>query len=219
MQESVRSGEEKSTLKTPKEPVITRRALLEWSASVVALLSIGGVAKAFAGEKEQLRPPGGQNEERLLSSCIRCDRCRAICPTKAIGVGGISEGVVNVRLPVLDFREGYCSMCDGDFKCIAACPTGALSLFDPKAEKLGMAIVDETECQLYGISGHCDAPCIDACEWDALSLDQNGRLVVDEALCNGCGACEYVCPTSAYRSYGASGNRGINVRVWGADHD
>lgn len=77
-----------------------------------------------------------------------------------------------------------------------------------------MAVVDEAECQLYGISGTCNAPCIDACEWDALSLDENGRLVVDEKRCNGCGACEYVCPTSAYRNYDASNKRGINVEVW-----
>ena len=146
--------------------------------------------------------------------CIRCDRCRAACPLAAIGVEGLTPGIIGARLPIMDFREGYCDMCDGAFRCIAACPTGALTAFDPYVDKIGMAVVDEAECQLYGISGTCNAPCIDACEWDALSLDENGRLVVDEKRCNGCGACEYVCPTSAYRNYDASNKRGINVEVW-----
>ncbi len=127
---------------------------------------------------------------------------------------GLTPGIIGARLPIMDFREGYCDMCDGAFRCIAACPTGALTDFDPYVDKIGMAVVDEAECQLYGISGTCNAPCIDACEWDALSLDENGRLVVDEKRCNGCGACEYVCPTSAYRNYDASNKRGINVEVW-----
>lgn len=138
----------------------------------------------------------------------------AACPLAAIGVEGLTPGIIGARLPIMDFREGYCDMCDGAFRCIAACPTGALTAFDPYVDKIGMAVVDEAECQLYGISGTCNAPCIDACEWDALSLDENGRLVVDEKRCNGCGACEYVCPTSAYRNYDASNKRGINVEVW-----
>ncbi len=178
------------------------------------LVAFGGATVAFGDETEQLRPPGGQDADRFWGACIRCDRCRAACPLAAIGVEGLTPGIIGARLPIMDFREGYCDMCDGAFRCIAACPTGALTAFDPYVDKIGMAVVDEAECQLYGISGTCNAPCIDACEWDALSLDENGRLVVDEKRCNGCGACEYVCPTSAYRNYDASNKRGINVEVW-----
>ena len=106
-----------------------------------------------------------------------------------------------------------CDMCDGEFRCVRACPTGALMSFDPFADKIGVAVVDVEECQLYGVSATCNAPCVDACEYKALSIDENGRLVVDESRCNGCGACEFVCPTSAYRTYSGSGKRGINIEA------
>ena len=94
-------------------------------------------------------------------------------------------------------------------------PTGALTAFDPFRNKIGVAVIDEKECQLYGVSAACNAPCVDACAYDALSIDENGRLVVAEDRCNGCGACEYVCPTSAYRNYDGRGKRGINVEARG----
>ena len=193
---------------------ISRRSLIGGAVMAAGLLAFGGATVALGSEIESLRPPGGQDADRFWGACIRCDRCRAACPLDAIGVEGLTPGLIGARLPIMDFREGFCDMCGGDYRCIAACPTGALTSFDPYVDKIGMAVVDEGECQLFGISGTCNAPCIDACEWDALALDENGRLVVDEARCNGCGACEYVCPTSAYRNYDASDRRGINVEVW-----
>ena len=47
---------------------------------------------------------------------------------------GLTPGIIGARLPIMDFREGYCDMCDGAFRCIAACPTGALTAFDPYVE-------------------------------------------------------------------------------------
>lgn len=212
--------EERTAAEAPKAaeagqgPGLSRRSLIGGAVMAAGLVAFGGATVAFGDETEQLRPPGGQDADRFWGACIRCDRCRAACPLTAIGVEGLVPGIIGARLPIMDFREGYCNMCDGTFRCIAACPTGALIPFDPYVDKIGMAVVDEAECQLYGISGTCNAPCIDACEWDALSLDENGRLTVNEERCNGCGACEYVCPTSAYRNYDARNRRGINVEVW-----
>ena len=212
----MKQGELHSGEQSSNAPTITRRSVLEGAAAAVVLLGFGGTVRAFAGEETPLRPPGGQDEARLQWSCIRCDRCRTVCPTKAIGVGALADGVMNVRLPQMDFRSGYCDMCGGEFLCVKACPTGALESFDPHADKIGVAVVDVEECQLYGVSATCNAPCVDACEYEALSIDENGRLAVDESRCNGCGACEFVCPTSAYRTYSGSGKRGINVEMKGA---
>ncbi len=195
-------------------PGFTRRSFVGGVVAAAGLLAAGGAAKAFASGSEQLRPPGGQDEERLRSLCIRCDRCRAVCPTHAIGVASLSLGLMDVRMPVMAFRKGFCDMCDGELRCVAACSSGALKPFDPCREKIGMAVIDTKECQLFGYSATCSAPCVDACSWDALSLNANGRLVVDESRCNGCGACENACPTSAYGNYDSSGRRGINVEVF-----
>ena len=118
---------------------VTRRNLIEGGIAAGALVALGGTVKAFAGEGDLLRPPGAQDEQSLLSLCIRCDRCRSACPTNAIGVGHLSDGIINARVPVMDFRSGFCDMCGGDFKCLAACPVAAIKPFDEHVDKIGMA--------------------------------------------------------------------------------
>lgn len=125
----------------------------------------------------------------------------------------LDDGVVNARLPLMNFRLGYCDMCDGTFRCAANCPTGALRSFDPYVDKIGMARVNESECELYGVSAHCNAPCVEACAWEALAVE-DGRLIVDEEKCNGCGACEFACVAGSYGSYGGTGLRGISIVAW-----
>lgn len=193
---------------------VTRRQVVEGCAAAGVLLAFGGAVRAFGSQEGGLRPPGAQDAQRLWASCIRCDRCRSACPTGAIGVGKMRNGVLNARLPEMDFRSGWCDMCGGEYRCAAACPTGAIGAFDDKRDKIGVAAVDESVCQLFGVSAHCSAPCIDACAYGALSLDAYGRLEVDRGRCNGCGACEAVCPSNSYGNYQATGGRGINVRAW-----
>lgn len=39
--------------------------------------------------------------------------------------------------------------------------------------------------------------CVGACPVEAISLNEDGKAVVDEATCIDCGACIGVCPTEA----------------------
>lgn len=192
---------------------MTRRQVVGGAVGIAALLAVGGATKAFAYDGDFLRPPGGQDYDAFLGACIRCDRCRSACPRGAISVCLVNDGLLNARLPKMDFRQGACDMCDGAYKCVAACPTLALGSFDSERDKIGIAVIDQDECLTYNLSGLCDARCVDACAWGALSLDADGQLQVDESRCNGCGACEYVCPSAAYGFYSGSGRRGINVEV------
>ncbi len=193
---------------------VSRRGLIAGASAVAALAVVGGATKAFAGEGDLIYPPGGGDGQPLWGSCIRCGRCVGACPTGAIAPGTLQDGVINARVPTMNFRLGACDMCGGEFLCAANCPTGALGPFDPLRDKMGMAVVEPAECMLYGVSAHCNAPCIDACSWDALSLGEDGRLMVDEARCNGCGACEFACVTGSYGSYGGTGLKGINIVPW-----
>ncbi|HEC40999.1 MAG TPA: hypothetical protein ENI29_22325, partial [bacterium] len=39
--------------------------------------------------------------------------------------------------------------------------------------------------------------CIEACPYSAISINENGNLVVDLILCRGCGTCAATCPSKA----------------------
>lgn len=209
------SSEAAEPSQSPGRPLhITRRSLLQGAFGIAALAALGGTSSALASETNLLRPPGGQDVDRFFGACIRCDRCVGACPTHAIGYATVEDGLLNLRTPVMRFRIGACDMCDGTFRCVAACPTGALTTFDPSQDAIGKAVIDLEECELFGVSGHCSAPCKEVCAWDALRIDADGRLAVDEDKCNGCGACELACVSGAYGGYGASGRRGINIETW-----
>lgn len=55
--------------------------------------------------------------------------------------------------------------------------------------------------RLYHLSiacNHCAAPsCLDACSLSALVRSEEGLILVDEAVCNGCGDCVSACPYGA----------------------
>jgi ferredoxin-type protein NapG len=195
---------------------LSRRGLVVGSVGVLAMLAFGGFTRAFASNEVLLRPPGGQDANNLLGACIKCDRCRSVCPRGVIDVAHLEDGLLNARSPKMNFRKGYCDYCKdvGYYRCVVSCPTRALlSDFDPAVGKIGMAVVSEDECLLYR-SGKCSKQCIPACTYDALSINESGLLIVDEALCNGCGACELVCPSASYINYTGTGMRGINIEIW-----
>lgn len=183
-----------------------RRAFVGGFACVAVTLGVGGLACVTGRiEESLLRPPGGQDEGLLIGACIRCDKCRSVCPRGVIGVAPIESGLVNARTPIIDFHRGYCDFCD---KCVQVCPTGALRAFDETREKIGVAIVQRDRCLAY-FNG-CIV-CADACEYGAISVDSDGRPSVDAEACNGCGRCVDVCPALVYRSFAGGDRRGIEV--------
>jgi ferredoxin-type protein NapG len=193
---------------------VDRRSFISGAAGAAAVFGLGGAVKVWGGDRRLLRPPGAQNESVLFERCIRCERCSMVCPLRAIRLGRIEDGLLNARTPKMDFRRGYCDFCDGDPKCAASCPVGCFSPFDSKAEKIGLAVVDTKQCLLYHASAQCSKRCLDVCNFEALYLDESGFLHVDEDNCNGCGACEYFCPSASYQIYLGSPNRGVNIELF-----
>lgn len=182
-----------------EEPLIagmTRRTFALGVGGAAVMFGLGGLK--FVGRKPLIRPPGGQDEDHLIAACIRCEKCVEVCPRNVIMPAHIEDGILNMRTPVFDFSSNYCDWCneenDGHPLCAKVCPTEALKLA-PGADDLntvmGIAVLDEEECLAYRLIG-CRF-CYDACEYDAMGLDENNRPYMIEENCNGCGACEAVC--------------------------
>lgn len=179
---------------------MSRRAFTIGTAGAVALLAAGGL-KALPAQA-QVRPPGGQDENHLLSACIRCERCVEICPQNALRPAHLEDGIVAVRTPTSDFNNGWCDFCkehnDGEPLCVKTCPTEALRLdANATAEEtiLGKAYIIRDWCLAYRNTGcrFCYDACVDDAGYDAIALDEYNRPVVIEDKCVGCGICQKVC--------------------------
>jgi ferredoxin-type protein NapG len=175
---------------------MTRRAALLGVGSAAVILGLGGLK--FVPSVPLIRPPGGQDENRLVSACIRCERCYEICPRNVIASAHIEDGILNMRTPTFDFDDDYCDWCieanDGDPLCVKVCPSKALRLPEGADELntiIGKAVINTDWCLAYKLIG-CRF-CYDACPYEAMELDENNRPVVLYDICNGCGACESVC--------------------------
>lgn len=188
---------------TPASP--QRRNFLVAAGGVAVMFTLGGM-NASGKQRALLRPPGGQEREVFLARCLKCDRCRSICPTEVIAVGRPEDGLVNVRTPVMNFHLGYCTFCK---KCIDVCPTLSLVPFDTETVKIGLATL--TEFCIAWHTGGCTL-CHQACPYDAILLDPRKRPIVDAGRCNGCGRCENICTALVMHSYPGGTLRGIEVR-------
>jgi ferredoxin-type protein NapG len=182
----------------------SRRELLFTLGGAALGAVAGGVFRsraAAAGEGGFIRPPGALDEEDFLAACLRCDQCVQACPpqygtlsltTLAAGRAAYTPQVVPRQMP--------CFLCasEGELKCIAACPTDALSeVPDTRQIRMGVAIVDTERCWPY-IGMGCPRPCYTECPFPGEAIrylrPRRRPYVVDEH-CIGCGICEYLCPT------------------------
>ncbi|NHM13570.1 4Fe-4S dicluster domain-containing protein [Xiamenia xianingshaonis] len=175
---------------------ITRRSLLYGIGGITALLGLGCLS--FAPKSPVVRPPGGQDEARLIASCIRCERCVEACPHDAIKLSHIENGVVSMRTPEMTFSDDFCNFCEtengGVPLCVEVCPTSALSLpagIVASEEPIGKAELIRDWCLAYHDTG-CHV-CYEACPYEAIDLDEYRCPTVVNDACNGCGACEAAC--------------------------
>ncbi len=190
---------------------LQRRELVACAGSVAGMIALGGAGAAIKGNGTLIRPPGGQDEEDFQALCIKCDRCRSVCPQGVISTATLLDGLVNMRTPVLDFKRGYCDFCK---KCVDVCPTHALKPFTSKTVRLGVAELTESCIALR--TGGC-TKCFDACPELAIELNTENAPIIDRDLCTGCGLCVKVCPANVLQSYKGSHDRGIVIKSTGKE--
>ncbi|WP_307982332.1 4Fe-4S dicluster domain-containing protein [uncultured Senegalimassilia sp.] len=176
---------------------MTRRSFAIGCTGAAALLAVGGLKAVPAAA--QVRPPGGQDEDHVISACVRCERCIEVCPRGALRAGHLEDGILGVRLPTAGFDAGWCDFCTeengGVPLCVQACPTGALRLDEGATAQstiLGKAVLRQDWCLAWARLNGCRF-CYDACPYDAIVLDGNKRPSVVADKCNGCGACQASC--------------------------
>ena len=84
---------------------LTRRTLCSCVGATVARAGLG--ARRYVGSEPLVRPPGGQDEENLVSRCVLCYRCIEACPEKVIVAASLDAGVLNMRTPRMEFSDCY----------------------------------------------------------------------------------------------------------------
>lgn len=150
-----------------------------------------------------LRPPGAIEENKFTGLCMRCGNCIRTCPSKIIHPDMGKSGVLGFLSPVVRYETDYCKKeCNA---CTTVCPSGALrrmSLEQKNQYVIGTASVDSSLC-LWGVS-ECNA-CVQSCPYQAVTIQWDEEAYesfpgVDPAKCNGCGACEAVCPTGELKA-------------------
>ncbi len=141
-----------------------------------------------ASAKPLLRPPGALPEEAFLTTCEPyCTACREVCPKEAIFQDAFG-------FPFITPEVSPCVMCT-DVPCTQVCPTDALTpLSDPRAIRMGTAVIDLAVCTAYQGSG-CHV-CYDVCPIpeEAIRLTE-GLPEILPIGCTGCGVCVFHCPT------------------------
>jgi MauM/NapG family ferredoxin protein len=149
-------------------------------------------------QKENVRydkfiyPPGIKSPQAFLENCTQSYHCISVCPYEALQVYREDENDKRFGYPVIAPRNGGCHLCE-DFPCISACQSQALHM-EYKKRKLGTAVILENKCIAYHQT-FCQS-CIFNCPYsgEAIYADSQGRPVVNEELCTGCGICTQSCP-------------------------
>lgn len=131
-----------------------------------------------------IRPPWAWQFDE---SCTACGDCIPACPENiiAIGKGG---------LPEIDFGKGECTFCDA---CTDACsePVFDRSVTAPWHLEVSVS----SKC--FAENGVYCRSCGDVCPESAIhiipQLGGRARVLIDDDLCTGCGACFSACPVDA----------------------
>ncbi len=156
-------------------------------------------AGSLANSASLVRPPGAAAEAEFLAECIRCGQCVLACPPEAdvLRLADLSHGLL-AGTPFADnLCVRPCTLCQGhdELKCIATCPTNALTpVVDFQEINIGLAVIDQETCWAY--QGVICRTCYHACPWpdDAIRLNERLQVEIDRAACIGCGLCIRACP-------------------------
>jgi ferredoxin-type protein NapF len=164
--------------------LMSRRNFLRLSGGVIGAGLAGRLLRPRPLAAAGVLPPGAQSGVNFETICLRCGKCAAICDQQAIKLS--TDGI-----PYIDGISGWCDFC---MDCASVCPSGALQTVDPVTSVIATAVINRDRCIAWQRLG-CRL-CAAKCEKlrQAIWIDEDWHPHVDASLCNGCGACVFVCP-------------------------
>ena len=130
------------------------------------------------------------SERRFVSAdpskCIGCNICEYVCALeKKRSFNPLRSRIRVVRLHPLVNVTVACRFCE-DAPCVHACPRNALK----QSEENGVVLIDEEKCDACGW-------CIQACDYGAITLNPEKKVVMACDLCGGEPKCIDFCPEEA----------------------
>jgi len=120
------------------------------------------------------------------AKCVGCCVCEYACSyEKEKTFNPLKSRIRVVRLDSIVNLSVTCRLCE-DAPCVAACPRDALT----RSEETGVIMVDEDKCNGCGW-------CIEACDFGAIMLHPEKKVVFVCDLCDGNPKCIEWCPEEA----------------------
>ncbi|MCB1930660.1 MAG: 4Fe-4S dicluster domain-containing protein [Rhodocyclaceae bacterium] len=137
--------------------------------------------------------PGAlRDASAFAEACIGCALCGEVCPPRCVRFHR-RDGGGAVNTPYIDPTDRACILCG---KCMAACPTEALTPTPIHEIDMGVAVIDRMACYPWVDRGVCGA-CVSVCPLGERAIGfafaNMYRPVVADG-CVGCGLCVEVCP-------------------------
>ncbi len=167
--------------------------LVAFSALPFAMAGLLAPAEQAVAQGRRLRPPGAlADDESFSTACIGCGLCGEVCPPRCIRFYRHS-GERSAHTPYIDPVQKGCTLCA---KCMAVCPTEALTQTPLREVRMGIAQIDRSACYPWVDRGVCGA-CVVVCPLGetAIGFDfANIYRPVVQSGCVGCGQCVEVCP-------------------------
>ncbi len=194
-------SEKKPRFDPSRRDAITKGTLAMGFALTPTWIQTQGKDRGGAATTEEpgpVTPPGSISKQHYLSRCIACEECVSVCPSGVLQPAFLQYGLKGLSVPFLDYSKAECSYdCR---RCGEVCPTGAilpLTLEDKQTTQIGIAHFRRRYCDIRTKGIDC-VECEGACPTGAITMvpHRRGGLMprINTDLCNGCGACEAVCP-------------------------
>ena len=154
-------------------------------------------------------PAGSVSLKNFTDHCTACQLCVSVCPNNVLQP---SSSLSTLMQPEMRYEKGFCRPeCN---KCSEVCPAGAIkpiTIEEKSSVQIGHAVIDLDRCVIKTDGVSC-GNCARRCPVGAMRLvrDKNDRSimlpVVNEEMCIGCGACEYLCPARPIKAIHVEGH-------------